>query len=224
MAVRPPFIADREFVVARGFTFLADEFSVGDPFPKDRADARRLRLLYDSRAINFAPEREEGGEAAPARLVTIERDPPAFYLISAPWLDEPLRIRGKVKAEEAAAKLEDEGEPAHHHGVALTAGENGWWEVKADWADEAEKVHGEDAARERAAQLRKDGAPPAPPEVDERVTLIEGEADGPNASKFIVDAPWLEEPEIIDTREDADARQFALRDAGPPEGWTAPDA
>ncbi len=116
-----------------------------------------------------------------------------------------------------------EGEPASHHGVTVTPGENGWFEVAAEWDPEnIAKVHGEAAARELAASWRAEGSPAAP--VTDPVTVDEGAIGTEAEGLFVVGAPWIadDDRELFQTREAADERAAALREAGPPEGWSPP--
>lgn len=214
MAVRPRFDPSNDFVAARGFTFAGKAIAAGAPFDKATAAPHRLATIYEARFINVAPAKVED---APADPVVITQTSGGYYDISAPWLDEPIRARGKVKAEATAQQLREAGEPDDHHDVALIAGDNGWFEVKAAWLDEAEKVHGEAAARERAAQLRSEGKPLD--SVDQpAASVIVSVGD----NSWTVTAPWLADPEVFGTPEAAEARQAELRLAGPPEGWEPP--
>lgn len=124
MAVRPRFDPNREFVAARGFTFAGAPHAAGDPFDKGAATGPRLAMLYESRMINFAPD-----DAKPADPVQIVQVSGGYYNVSAPWLDEPIRARGKVKSEETAAQLRADGPPlgwiAGGTQTTVTGGENG---------------------------------------------------------------------------------------------------
>lgn len=212
---RPRFDPKLPLVAARSFDYQGRPYKAGDPFPAPGAsvpEAHKLRTLYGSRLVNHG----EAVAAAPVDPVQMEGTPGGWYTITAPWLDEPMRVRGKAGAEKAAEKLRTDGEPPTHHGVTLTEGDNGWWEVKADWASEGEKVHGEADARARAAELRAGGPPPDPrTEVTVDPGLVMGEAEG----QFVVNAPWLEEAMILPTREAAEAEAERLRRDGPPDGW-----
>lgn len=211
---RPRFDPRRPLVAAVAMTYAGKQLAKGDPFPTEGVAPHKLRILYSSRRL------EHGEAAAPAdpfAPIGIESTPGGWYNLTAPWLDEPERVRGKVRAERRAAQLRDDGEPDYHHGVRVEEGENGWWSVQADWMGEnAYNIHGEAAAREQAASLRAEGPPPDP-RTD--VTLVEEDGD------FIVNAPWLEEPWVFEDREDAETQVTLTREAGPPEGWEpAPQA
>lgn len=206
---RPRFDPKLPLVAARSFDYEGRPYKAGDPFPHPEAktpDPRKLPTLYGSRLVNHG----QAVAVAPVDPVQMEATPGGWYTITAPWLDEPMRVRGKVLAERAAQKLRDDGEPLTHHGVTLTEGDNGWWEVKADWASEAEKVHGEADARARAAELRAEGPPPDP---RTEVTIAE---DG---DAFMVNAPWLEQALSFESREAAEIAAGGLRGDGPPDGW-----
>lgn len=216
--VRPRFDASRGLVAARGFTFLGHDYEAGDPFPiagSDPIPIAKLKTIYGSRFVNHTDKtvttRTEAGDP-----VTMEATGGGYYDIAAPWLDEPIRVRGKAKAEAEAAALREAGEPSYHHGVGVYEVDNGWWEVQADWSADPEKVHGEQAARERAAEIRREGPPPDP-RTD--VTIFEQD------DIFFVNAPWAEAATPAGSRADAEAEQQRLREAGPPEGWQpAPEA
>lgn len=202
--VRPRFDPNRDLVAARSFTWQGEDLSAGDPFPKEGVPSYRLRTLYGARMVNHAEK--------PADPVVVTAEPGGMFAVSAPWLDEPFRVRGTARANREADKLRREGEPDYHHGVAVveSPGGNGWWMVGTDWTDEIEKVHGEQNARARAAELRAEGPPPDP-----RTDVTVSEGDG----EFVVNAPWLEEAMLLPTRDAAEEQAEALRTAGPPEGW-----
>jgi hypothetical protein len=205
---RPRFDAKRDFVAAKAFPFNGQQLQAGDPFPKDGVPGYKLGTLYGARMINFAPEAE-----APVDPVQVQGGDGGWFTVTAPWLEEPIKVRGTARANREADKLRREGEPPYHHGVAIHEGENGWWAVEADWMDEAEKVHGEEAARARAAELRAEGPPPDP---RTSPTVTPPAEEG---GMFIVNAPWLEEAVEFSDGTDAEAHLIALRDAGPPDGW-----
>lgn len=205
MPVRPPFDPSREFVGARDFTFLGHEMALGTPFPKKEATERQLRLLYDSRMVNF-------GEAA-ADPVTITPLPGGRYEVSAAWLDEPLKIKGRVHAHEAADKLRADGPPpgwiAGGTVLTLEGGDGGWYEITAPWLDEPEKVQGREAAEARQRELHDAGEPA----MYMGVTLTEGENGW-----WEVSANW--DPEnVVKAHGEAEARELATswRTMGPPQ-------
>lgn len=204
MAVRPRFDPKRQFVAARGFTFLEHDYAPGDAFPAAgvRADPRQLAQQYDTRAISFAPD------AIDDERIQLTALGGGYYEISAPWLAEPTKVRGKADAEAELAKVREAGEPDTYAGVSLTEGENGWWNVQPVWADEPFKVHGTEAARAKAAQLRAIG------ETDP-VTVEPGTDEG----TFVVQAQWADAPETVTGEDAAHDRAKALRAEGPPEGW-----
>jgi hypothetical protein len=158
VAVRPRFDPKRDFVAARGFTFAGVQCAAGDPFDKEAATSQRLKMLYDSRKINFAPEKEADADA-----VSIRQTSGGYYDVSAPWLDEPIRARGKVKSEETAAQLRKDGPPlgwiAGGTVTGISGGEGGWYDVTAPWLDEPARVQGREAAEARQRELHETGEP-----------------------------------------------------------------
>lgn len=207
MAVRPRFDPNREFVAARGFTFAGAPHAAGDPFDKTAADRTRLAMLYESRMINFAPD-----DAKPADPVQIVQVSGGYYNVSAPWLDEPIRARGKVKSEETAAQLRADGPPlgwiAGGTQTTVTGGEGGWYEVTAPWLDEPEKVQGREAAEARQRELHDAGEPDS----HHGVTLTAGDNGW-----FEVKADWADEAEKVHGEEAARDRAAELRAEGAPD-------
>lgn len=229
MPHREPFDPNRPLVAARDFTFAGEEFKPGDPFPKPGTPpdffARRLiARQYEALAVNHAAP--DADEAALDEAIKITGPSGGRYTITAPWLDEPMVVRGKVPAFEAYDKIKAEGAPlgwiegGTETGVEEAGG--GWYHITAPWLDEPEKVQGREAAEARQLELHAAGAPVKELEAVEghaASVLISVEADG----SFTVNAPWLEAPEAFTDSAAAEARQAELRDAGPPEGWEAPE-
>lgn len=207
MIVRPRFDPSRDYTAARSFTYNGVEYVAGDAFDKEGIAPHKLNTLYGSRAINMAEK-----SADPVKLTQTK---PGYFEITAPWLDEPEKVRGKAKAEERLAELREAGEPDAYKGVSIEGGDGGWYDVKADWMDEPVKVQGEDKARAEANRLRAEGPPPEYYALVE-VLPVEGETD-----LFDVRAPWLPGVERITGEEAANARAEAIRKAGPPEDFDA---
>lgn len=207
---------ERDLVAMTGFLYAGKEYEAGDPFPRDGLREDQLRTLYGARRVGHAPAGTTA-KAPPPSLVHTEAAPGGYYNISAPWLDEPERVRGKDAAAKRAAEIEEAGEPDYYRGVRVTEGENGWYEVKADWEREPRKEHGANAARNTATQLRQDGMP----DLKDVVTVGETE-DG-----WEVWAPWFVEPLVV-TGDDAEAEAqdhyVKTIEAGVPEGWPAEQA
>lgn len=171
---------DRPLVAATEFTYDGVDYKAGDPFPTEGLHRTKIAAMYGARRVNFADsEQAAPAPAEPEGPATIEAQPGGYYLVSAPWFDEPERVRGKAAAEDRQAEINEAGEPETHHGFTLSEGENGWWHItrEGDEADEpvALNVQGQDAARQIVATLRRgeepDGtalpdewAPPADPE------------------------------------------------------------
>lgn len=171
MAVRPRFDPARDFVAARGFTFAGADHGSGDPFDKTAATPTRLSMMYESRMINFAPEKT--ADADPVSVVQVSG---GYYNVDAPWLDEPIRARGKAKMEEAAAQLRKDGPPLGWiAGGTLTTidgpNDGGWYHVDAPWLDEPVAYQGRENAEKAQRLLHETGEP----DYHHGVTLTPGE-------------------------------------------------
>jgi hypothetical protein len=268
----------RKYTALQSFTFEGRKYANGDPFPIDGLPLHQVMTLHGARHIDLvplSPESEEppaedrgvtltekgggnyeitaawldeplkvrGRDAANAEAervrnegpplgfieggsdVTIEQLAGGWYAINAPWLEMPEKVQGRDLAQERQRAIHDAGEPAEHHGVALTESANGWFDVKADWLPESEKVQGRDAAVARANELRAQGDPAKPKPLSpwESSVLISIEQSD-NGPIYVLSAPNLPSPERYRIAEVAESRQKELRDAGPPEGWTPPQA
>lgn len=222
MAVRPRFDPKRPLVAARDFIFMGKSYSAGDPFGPFEAgevpDRMRARQ-YEARAVNFG-EGEQPADQAPADPVTMTGPAGGRYTITAPWLEKPEVVRGKVNAEKRLAELREAGAPLGFieggSEVTVEGGDGGWYEVNAPWLDEPEKVQGREAAEARQAELHEAGAPKELEPVEGYAATVLVTVDG---DKFTVSAGGRE-PETFDTAEEAEARQAELRAGEPPEGWT----
>lgn len=160
MPVRPRFDPKRALIAARGFSFLGRAYAPGDPFPhpEDAASIapRLLARQYEGHAVNFAPE-------APADPIQMTGPAGGRYTITAPWLERPLVIRGKVNAEKALADIREEGPPLGfiEGGTEVDIEEAGgdWYAISAPWMAEPEKVQGREAAEARQREIHDAGAP-----------------------------------------------------------------
>lgn len=112
MPHREPFDPKRPLVAARAFIFAGKSYIKGDPFPgPDAADVtsfprRLIERQYSAFAINHAPEDNEVED-----LIQMTGPKGGRYTITAPWLEKPLVIRGKVNATKALADMREEGPP-----------------------------------------------------------------------------------------------------------------
>jgi hypothetical protein len=141
-----------------------------------------------------------------------------WFTIQASWLGDGEKVRGAEAAETRATEVRSIGDTK---GVSYAHTGGGWYSVTAPWLTEPEKVKGEDTAKARVAELIAGGKPETHLEeisaTDALVLVsIEGEADD---AEYVVNAPWLDAPERFVDPDAAEARQKALREAGPPEGW-----
>jgi hypothetical protein len=112
---------------------------------KANADARFAELTEQGAPLGFI----EGGSA-----VTVEGGDGGWYVVDAPWLNEPEKLRGREAAEARQRELHEAGEPDSHSGVALTAGENGWFTITRTDLEGELKVQGAEAAYAAATALR----------------------------------------------------------------------
>lgn len=177
--------AGRPMVAAATFTYEGVDYEPGDPFPKDgELDPRRVASMHGARRINFAEDpdqqRRDGIAARRADLlatpkVKVEAQPGGYYLITAPWIAEPERVRGKGKAEARVAQLTADGPPLGfiEGGTVTTIEESGggWYDVSAPWLDEPIKAQGREAAEAEQLKLHEAGEP-----ADHHgVSLVEGD-------------------------------------------------
>lgn len=105
MPIRPRFDPKREFVAARDFTFQGKAFAPGDDFPANDIDPRLVSRQYEARAINMKPEKTLDPR------VVLTQTGRGHYEITAPWLTEPVKARGKFNAATEQKRVSDEGPP-----------------------------------------------------------------------------------------------------------------
>lgn len=180
MPHRPPFDLKRPLVAAREFTFAGKKFEKGDPFHVEGFNPRLIRRQYEARVVNHTDE-----EAVPESLVQMTGPSGGRYTITAPWLEKPEVVRGKVPAQERLAEITEEGPPegwtpeapkepelrpleGNDQYVIVTVGENDVHTVNTAWLDEPEDFPTAEDAAARQAELRAEGPPegwepPAPP-------------------------------------------------------------
>ncbi|MEJ7831339.1 MAG: hypothetical protein WKF79_00355 [Nocardioides sp.] len=163
-------------MAAREFLFNGVEYETGDPFgPFDESDNvsdRMRQLQYESRVVNHgedAPASEDAGTGTGPVAMT-ESETRHTYLITAPWLDEPERVRGKANAEKRLAEVQADGPPVGYieggSEVTVEEGGGGWFTITAP-GQEPEKVQGREAAQARFLELHQaDPVDPDAPPVD----------------------------------------------------------
>lgn len=167
MAHREPFDPKRPLVAAREFIFAGVSYGPGDPFPGPDAGPvssfprRLIERQYNTFAVNH-------GEAdGPASDDPIQMTGPkgGRYTITAPWLETPLVVRGKVNAEAALADMREEGPPLGwiDGGSEVEVEElgGGWYQISAPWLEEPLKEQGREAAEAKQRELHEAGAPGA---------------------------------------------------------------
>lgn len=167
--------AGREMVAATEFTYNGIDYEAGDPFPIADLDPRRVSTLHGARRINFTNDRQQDARDARAARrdeltrqseespVKIEPQPGGYYQISAPWLAEPERVRGKAAAAARVEALTAEGPPLGFidggSAVTVKGGEGGWYDVNAPWLPAPEKVQGRELAETRQREIHEAGEP-----------------------------------------------------------------
>jgi hypothetical protein len=162
VAVRPRFDPKLPLVAARDFTFMGVAYAPGAPFNPEGVPDRLRARQYEARAVNHGEA--VASDDQPTEQVTMTGPAGGRYTITAPWLDEPEVVRGKVNAEKRLAELREAGAPLGfiEGGSAVTVEEGeggGWYEVNAPWLDEPEKVQGREAAEARQQELNAAGEP-----------------------------------------------------------------
>lgn len=194
-------------------TFNGEDFAAGEKVPEGTDKGMKMRLWLSRRAAydtDYQPvPQAEGGEITQDDFAITDLKN-GYYEIANPYGD-PVKIKGKAKAEKRAAEMTEAGEPADWGGVAITdrEGGNGWYDVTATWIGKPLTVHGEDNAKALATRLRTAGAPG---EELNGIYAVQTEEQ-----VWIVVAPWLEEyPSFTDEAEAATAAA-SLREAGPPQ-------
>jgi hypothetical protein len=217
----------KPLVATRQMTLLGHEVAGGDPISelKDandvQIDSGVLRRLWMTRWADYADDYRPTTEleAHPpekawmdeADGVSVTEGENGWYTINATWLgEEGEKVHGAEAAEARAAEVRELGDTK---GVTYAHTGGGWYEVKAPWLAEPVKVKGEEAAKAKFEELRKSQIDN--PDVEHPEVLITEEGD-----EYLVTAPWLEGPERFADVTAAEERQKALREAGPPEGWT----
>jgi hypothetical protein len=162
---REPFDHKRPLVAARDFTFAGEKFKPGEPFPKpgtppDYFARRLIERQYNAHAVNHAADDAAEADDAPKMVPGPQN---GRYTITAPWLDAPLVVRGKVNAETEFAKIKEEGAPlgwiAGGTKVEVEQTGGGWYQITAPWLAEPEKAQGREAAETRQREIHAAGEP-----------------------------------------------------------------
>jgi hypothetical protein len=138
------------------------------------------------------------------------------YKAGDPFNPEGASDRLRARQYEARAvnygEGEAEGQPADQ--LTMTGPKGGRYTITAPWLDEPETVRGKANAEKRLAELREAGPPLGFIEGGSAVTVEGGEGGW-----YEVNAPWLDAPEKVQGREDAEARQRQLHEAGEPDTY-----
>lgn len=118
----------------------------------------------------------------------------------------------KRQYESLAVNHTAEADPADAP-IQMTGPQGGRYTITAPWLEKPEIVRGKANADKRLAELTAEGAPLGFIAGGSEVTV-----EGGDGGWFEVNAPWLDEPEKVQGREAAEARQRFLHD-GKPEGF-----
>ncbi len=163
---------------------------------KDAAEARRQEIV----------------DKGDTKGVTVTGGAGGWYVVDAPWLDEPEKVQGQDAANARADELITEGVP------------DGWApltdEQKAEKLEAEQKAQQEEQDAATAAEQAAQAAADRKAANAALVTVAPGTGD--DEGKFVVVAPWLPAPQVVDTEEAANDAADAIREAGAPDGWTAP--
>lgn len=128
---------------------------------------------------------------------------------------DPGVVSDRMRARQYEARRVNHGEgtaaePASP--IQMTGPKGGRYTITAPWLEEPEVLRGKAKAEKRLAELQEEGAP---------LGFIAGGSDvtveGGDGGWYEVSAPWLDEPEKVQGREAAEARQLELHEAGPPQ-------
>jgi hypothetical protein len=112
---------EADLVASRTMTVDGSVVNRGDLLPADLGHSMRLRLWMSGRALyktDFRPTPVAGDpgteevEVQEDDGIAVVHSGGAWYLVSAPWLDEPEKVQGKDAAEARAEELRSEGAPA----------------------------------------------------------------------------------------------------------------
>ena len=122
----------------------------------------------------------------------------------------PRLIRRQYEAR--AVNHTDEQQADEISRVVMTGPKGGRYTITAPWLEKDEVVRGKLPAEERFKEIVEAGAPLGWIEGGSDVTLTGGEGGW-----YEISAPWLEEPEKVQGREAAEARQLEIHQAGAPE-------
>jgi hypothetical protein len=212
----------KPLVAQRQMTLLGVEVGGGDPIAEDVPTEVRRRLWMTHHATyaeDLRPTAEQevhGPDLAwmdPADGVGVTAGDNGWYEVKADWAAEAEKVHGTEAAQARATELRTEGDDK---GVKVEPGKGGWFVITAPGAEPL-KIKGKAAAAAKAQELRDAITPAQPVSVEEAAALV---VVTPDDDEFLVTAPWLEGSERFADSEAAEARQAALRAAGPPEGWT----
>lgn len=138
-----------------------------------------------------------------------------------PHPDDAGTVHDRLRArqyEARAVNFAPEDATAEDPVQMVKAEKNGYYTITAPWFERPLTVRGKVNAEKALAEVREEGAP---------LGWIDGgsdvEVEELGGGWYQIDAPWLAEPEKVQGREAAEARQGEIHTAGAPEGWTLED-
>lgn len=225
----------KPLVATRQMTLLGHEIAGGDHISdlKDAndvaIDSGVLRRLWMTRWADYSEdlrptaEEETHGEGrewmdATEDGVSVTEGENGWYTIHAAWLGEDgEKVHGAEAAETRTAEVRETGDTK---GIDYAHSGGGWYLITGPGVPDGLKVKGEDAAKAKVKELREAAAEPVldPVEGHAALVVVSVEGEAPD-EEYVVTAPWLDGPERFADAAVAEARQAALREAGPPEGW-----
>lgn len=206
--VRPRFDPNKPLVAARSFVYDGKQYHKGDDFAPEGKTMLQRKTMYGGRYVNH-PDPNAVPAATPEQ-VTMKEAGGGFYDVSAPWLEQPERIRGKDPAQARVDELKAAGPPLGFieggSEVTVEEAEGGKFEVTAPWLEQPEAFDDRNAAEARQRELHGLGEP----DYHHGVRLTDG-----GNGWFEVKPDWGE-TENVEGAELAREAATALREAGPP--------
>lgn len=130
-----------------------------------------------------------------------------------PHADDAEAANDRLRARQYEARAVNFGpeEAAEEDPITMTGPKGGRYEINAPWLERPLTIRGKVNAEKALADLREEGAP---------LGWIDGgsdvEVEEVGGGWYAISAPWLDEPEKVQGREDAEARQREIHAEGEP--------